>query len=100
MSTYIVLTSKCYENARANGICGKKIQEALIKRGYRAILVGYTPNKLESELEVKEDCYKFHYAGGKHKSTKIDSIKRIFVAGKFVIMKQWARLLSSIGNLL
>ena len=79
MSTYIVLTSKCYENARANGICGKKIQEALIKQGHRSILVGYTPNKLESELEVKEDCYKFHYAGGKHKSTKIDSIKRIFV---------------------
>lgn len=77
MSNFIVLTSKCYENARANGICGRQIHDALIKKGHKSFLVGYTPVKMKNDV-VDGDCYKFYYSGSK-KNGRLESIKRIFV---------------------
>ena len=51
-----------------------------------------------------KDRYMKRYANRKlrklplRKHFNTNSIKRTFAAGKFVIMKRWARLLSSTGN--
>ena len=76
MKNLLILTSRCFEDAYANGICAQEIRRALLKRPEinKVFLVGYT-KKPGFEGFSDDDSYKFTYNKSK-KSNKLISLQK------------------------
>lgn len=78
MKNVLILTSRCFEDAYANGICAKEIRESLKKNNQinKAFIVGYTSKKGHDEF-CDSETFKFTYNSTKN-NNRINTIKKIF----------------------
>lgn len=75
MSNILIVTSKCFEDANANGICARDIKKALTELGNNVFLLGYT--NIEKYIPNNKNEYCFFKKKQKKNKSFFRRIKRL-----------------------
>ena len=59
MKTVVILTSNCFRDAGANGLCAVNLEAALRAAGYRVYLVGYTADEEPAAHEPLHVAFRY-----------------------------------------
>lgn len=73
----LILTSQCFEDAKADGICGKNLKSGFNNLNDNVYLLGYSKANKNDISNLDNNSYCFYHVKKSYKG-KINSIKRLF----------------------
>lgn len=77
MNKILILTSQCFKDAKADGICGKNLKSGFNNINRNVYLLGYSKVNKEGMDYLNNNSYCFYHVKNSYKG-RVNSIKRLF----------------------